>query len=78
MRAKDLPSAIAELKHGVGTLFDPDVVQAFFDMIQKHPKAMEIRESVDDVLDMLRQNIADLALQNRLEKTGARLFPPGF
>ena len=78
MPPKDLPSAIAELKHGAGTLFDPDVIQAFFDMIQEHPKAMEIHESIDDVLDMLRQNVADLALQNRLEKTAARLFPPGF
>jgi HD-GYP domain-containing protein (c-di-GMP phosphodiesterase class II) len=78
MPRKDLPSAIAELKHGAGSLFDPDVIQAFFDMIQDHPKAMEIHESIDDVLDMLRQNVADLALQNRLEKTAARLFPPGF
>jgi putative nucleotidyltransferase with HDIG domain len=78
MPAKNLPAAIAELKHGVGTLFDPAVVRAFFDMIQEHPKAMEIQESIDDVLDMLRQNVADLALQNRLEKRGARLFPPGF
>jgi hypothetical protein len=35
-------------------------------------------ESIDDVLDMLRQNMADLALQNRLEKKTARLFPTGF
>ncbi len=75
---KDLPSAIFELKHGVGILFDPAVVQAFFAMIQAHPRAMEIHESIDDVLDMLRQNMADLALQNRLEKKTARLFPAGF
>ncbi len=75
---KDLSSAILELKHGAGTLFDPDVVQAFFAMIQEHPQAMEIHESIDDVLDMLRQNLADLAQQNRLEKKNARLFPPGF
>ncbi|MCF8139442.1 MAG: HD domain-containing protein [Desulfotignum sp.] len=78
MPSKDLSSAICELKHGVGTLFDPDVVQAFFAMIQEHPQAMEIHESIDDVLDMLRQNMADLALQNRLEKKTARLFPTGF
>jgi putative nucleotidyltransferase with HDIG domain len=78
MRSKDLGSAICELKHGVGTLFDPNVVQAFFAMIQAHPQAMEIHESIDDVLDMLRQNMADLALQNRLEKKTARLFPTGF
>jgi putative nucleotidyltransferase with HDIG domain len=78
MPAKDLPAAISELKHGVGTLFDPAVVRAFFDMIQEHPKAMDIHESMDDVLDMLRQNVADLALQNRQEKRTARLFPPGF
>ncbi len=75
---KDLPSAIFELKHGVGILFDPAVVQAFFAMIQVHPRAMEIHESIDDVLDMLRQNMAELALQNRLEKKTARLFPAGF
>ena len=78
MPPKDLPSAIFELKRGVGTLFDPAVVQAFFTMIQAHPQAMEFHESIDDVLDMLRQNVADLALQNRLEKKTARLFPPGF
>ncbi len=78
MQQMDLPSAIFELKHGVGTLFDPAVVQAFFAMIQAHPRAMEIHESIDDVLDMLRQNVADLALQNRLEKRTARLFPAGF
>ncbi|MFN2435919.1 MAG: HD-GYP domain-containing protein [Desulfotignum sp.] len=78
MPPKDLPSAIAQLKHGVGTLFDPAVVQAFFATIQEHPHAMEIHDSIDDVLDMLRQNVADLALQNRLEKTAARLFPTGF
>ncbi len=78
MPPKDLPCAIFELKHGVGTLFDPAVVQAFFAMIQEHPRAMEIHESMDKVLDMLRQNVADLALQNRLEKKTARLFPPGF
>jgi putative nucleotidyltransferase with HDIG domain len=78
MRPKDLPSAIAELTYGAGTLFDPAVIQAFFAMIQAHPKAMEIHESIDDVLDMLRQNVADLALQNRLEKRTARLFPAGF
>ncbi len=76
--AKDLPSAIFELKHGVGTLFDPAVVQAFFAMIQANPRAMELHESIDDVLDMLRQNVADLALQNRLEKKTARLFPACF
>jgi putative nucleotidyltransferase with HDIG domain len=78
MPSKDLPSAIFELKHGVGTLFDPAVVQAFFAVIQAHPRAMEIHESIDDVLDMLRQNVADLALQNRVEKRTARLFPAGF
>jgi putative nucleotidyltransferase with HDIG domain len=78
MPSKDLSSAICELKHGVGTLFDPDVVQAFFAMIQEHPHAMELHESIDDVLDMLRQNVADLALHNRLEKKTARLFPTGF
>jgi putative nucleotidyltransferase with HDIG domain len=78
MPSKDLSSAICELKHGVGTLFDPDVVQAFFAMIQEHPHAMELHESIDDVLDMLRQNVADLALHNRLEKKNARLFPTGF
>jgi putative nucleotidyltransferase with HDIG domain len=78
MPPKDLPSAIAELKHGVGTLFDPAVIQAFFAMIQEHPHAMELHESIDDVLDMLRQNVADLALHNRLEKRTARLFPAGF
>jgi hypothetical protein len=78
MPSKDLSSAICDLKHGVGTLFDPNVVQAFFAMIQAHPQAMEIHESIDEVLDMLRQNMADLALQNRLEKKTARLFPTGF
>jgi HD-GYP domain-containing protein (c-di-GMP phosphodiesterase class II) len=78
MPPKDLSSAISELKHGVGTLFDPDVVQAFFTIVQEHPQAMEIHESIDAVLDMLRQNVADLALQNRLEKKTTRLFPPGF
>ena len=78
MPSRDLLSAISELKQGVGTLFDPAVVQAFFAMIQAHPRAMETRESIDDVMDMLRQNMADLALQNRLEKDTARLFPAGF
>lgn len=78
MPPKDLSSAISALKHGVGTLFDPAVVQAFFAVIQAHPRAMEIHASIDDVLDMLRQNVADLALQNRLEKRTARLFPAGF
>ncbi len=76
--AKDLSSAVSKLKHGVGTLFDPAVVQAFFAVIQAHPEALEIHESVDDILDMLRQNMAELALGNRLEKQTARLFPPGF
>jgi putative nucleotidyltransferase with HDIG domain len=78
IRPRDLSSAISELKHGAGTLFDPAVVQAFFAVIEKHPQAMEIHESIDDVLDMLRQNVADLAVQNRLEKKTARLFPTGF
>jgi len=78
MPPKDLSSAISALKHGVGTLFDPAVVQAFFAVIQAHPRAMEIHASIDDVLDMLRQNVTDLALQNRLEKRTARLFPAGF
>ncbi|MCA1792284.1 MAG: HD-GYP domain-containing protein [Desulfobacteraceae bacterium] len=78
MPAKDLSSAVTDLQHGAGTLFDPTVVQAFFAVIQAHPDALEIHESVDDVLDMLRQNMAELALGNRLEKQTARLFPPGF
>ncbi|MDT8378326.1 MAG: HD domain-containing phosphohydrolase [Desulfotignum sp.] len=78
MPPKDLSSAISELKHGAGTLFDPDVVQAFFTIVQEHPQAMEIHESIDAVLDTLRQNVAELALQNRLEKKTTLLFPPGF
>ncbi|MCG8633156.1 MAG: HD domain-containing protein, partial [Desulfobacterales bacterium] len=31
---KDLAAALTDLKHGVGTRFDPDVVQAFFGMIR--------------------------------------------
>ena len=40
MPPKDLSSSISTRKHGVGTLFDPAVVQAFFAVIQAHPRAM--------------------------------------
>lgn len=74
----DLAGAVSELQTGVGTRFDPAVVQAFFTVIRKNPQALEIRESIDDILDLLKQNMVEMADRNRLEKKFAAAFPTGF
>ncbi len=71
---KDLASALTALKQGVGTRFDPDVVQAFFSMIQNNQSILETGESIDHCLDILTQNMGRLASQNRIEKKLANPF----
>ncbi len=71
---KDLASALTDLKQGVGTRFDPDVVQAFFDMIRIRKNILETGESIDHCLDILTQNMGRLADQNLLEKKLANPF----
>lgn len=71
---KDLASALTALKQGVGTRFDPDVVQAFFTMIHNNQSILETGESIDHCLDILTQNMGRLASQNRIEKKLANPF----
>ena len=78
MPKKDLPSAIQDLQEGVGTRFDPNVVQALFDGVKAHPNVLNSRESIEDSLALLRQNMADLAEQKSLEKKLSSPFGMGF
>ncbi len=72
-----LSAAVSALKKGVGTRFDPDVVQAFFAVIRENPDIVDAQESIDDCLKDLKQNMADLAGHNLLEKKFSS-FPGGF
>ncbi|MCG8567562.1 MAG: HD domain-containing protein [Desulfobacterales bacterium] len=78
MPRKDLPSAIREIQEGVGTRFDPRVVQALFKGIRENPDALNTKESIEDCMELLRRNMADLAAQKSLEKKLASPFPAGF
>ena len=75
---KDLAAALTDLRQGVGTRFDPDVVQAFFNMVQTEKDILETGESVDHCLDILTQNMTRLAGQNRIEKKLANPFSSFF
>jgi len=71
---KDLAAALTDLKRGVGSRFDPQVVQAFFDMIQTRRDILDTGESIDHCLDILTQNMGRLADRNLLEKKLANPF----
>ncbi|MCG8684309.1 MAG: HD domain-containing protein [Desulfobacterales bacterium] len=71
---KSLAAALTDLKQGVGSRFDPMVVQAFFDMIQIEKDILATGESIDNCLDILTQNMGKLADQNRIEKKLANPF----
>ena len=73
----DLTAALTALKIGVGTRFDPKVVQAFFGVIQENPEVIETRQTIGSCLDILQQNMVQLAEQNQFEKKLSR-FPSGF
>ncbi len=75
---KDLAAALTALKQGVGTRFDPKVVQAFFTMIQENPGIIEARETIASCLDILQQNMVQLAQQNQLAKKLSNPFPGSF
>jgi len=75
---KNLASALTALKKGVGTRFDPDVVQAFFTMIQENPKVLDTRETLASCLEILQQNMVQLAEQNQIEKKLTNPFPGSF
>jgi putative nucleotidyltransferase with HDIG domain len=75
---KDLPTALTALKQGVGSRFDPNVVQAFFAMIQENPKILDIRESMESCLDILQQNMVRVAGQNQIKKKLSNPFPGSF
>jgi putative nucleotidyltransferase with HDIG domain len=75
---KDLPAALNDLKQGVGTRFDPAVVQAFFSMIQENPGIIDTRETIASCLDILQQNMVHLAQQNQIEKKLSNPFPGSF
>ncbi len=72
--AKDLPAALTALKDGAGERFDPEVVQAFFDMMRAHPNILENGVCANRCLDILTQNIRELADRNRIEKKLANPF----
>jgi HD-GYP domain-containing protein (c-di-GMP phosphodiesterase class II) len=72
----NLTDALTALKQGVGTRFDPMVVQAFFTMIQENPEIIQTRQTIASCLDILQQNM-DLAEQNQFEKKLPQ-FPSGF
>lgn len=75
---KDLSAALTALKQGVGTRFDPEVVQAFFKMIQENPRVIDTRETIASCLDILQQNMVQLAEQNQIEKKLSNPFPGSF
>jgi len=74
MPKKDLASALNALKQGVGSRFDPRVVQTFFDMMKANKNILETGESTTHCLDILTQNMGRLAEQNRIEKKLANPF----
>ena len=75
---KEPAQAADDLKQGVGTRFDPDVVQAFFRVLQENPDITETGVSFDSSLDLFKQNMAEFAEQKLLEKKFTNPFPSGF
>ncbi len=78
MPKRNLSAAVNELKDGVGTRFDPRVVQALFTVIREEPDILTTRDGVEDCLSLLRQNMADLAAEKSLARKLASPFPTGF
>ncbi|MBA3009413.1 MAG: HD domain-containing protein [Proteobacteria bacterium] len=75
---KDLTGALTALKKGVGTRFDPDVVQAFFEIVRENPDITDSPETIAACRDNLQQNLARLAAQNQIEKKLFNPFPGSF
>jgi putative nucleotidyltransferase with HDIG domain len=75
---RNLAAALTALKQGVGTRFDPAVVQAFFSMIQENPQSIDTRETIASCLDILEQNMVQLAEQNQIKKKLSNPFPESF
>ena len=73
-----LNHAIHALEKGVGSQFDPDVVQALFAAIRQNPDVLEADESIESSLDILCKNMVDLAEKRRLDHKFSSPFPPGF
>lgn len=75
---KNLAEALSSLENGSGTRFDPDVVQAFFAMAEKNPETLESRESIEDRLKILKENMARTARENQIGVKLPNPFPSTF
>jgi len=75
---KNLSFAIQTLQEGVGIRFDPKIVQAFFAVIQENPNVVDIKESMESSLALLKKDMAELAEQNLFEKKFSNGFPANF
>lgn len=71
---KNLAAALTDLRQGAGTRFDPQVVQAFFDMIKKRRDLLDTDESIDHCLDLLPPDVKEAAERNRIEEKLANPF----
>ena len=74
----NLSFAIQALQEGVGIRFDPKIVQAFFAVIQENPNVVDIKESMESSLALLKKDMAELAEQNLFEKKFSNGFPANF
>ncbi|MCD4721488.1 MAG: HD domain-containing protein [Desulfobacula sp.] len=78
IRKKNLFLAIQTLQEGVGIRFDPKIVQAFFKVLRENPDVLDIRDTMESCLTLLKKNMADMADQNLFEKKISTGFPASF
>jgi len=62
MRRLSLQDAISSLKGRAGDVFDPNIVDSLFRVIQKHPDAIEINGSIEQCLVRIEKELEDLRL----------------
>ena len=67
--------AIESLKKGINIQFDPDVIKAFFAMLQSHPEVIDTKESMDRCLKELQIDIDSIAVKNLVKKKMEHHFP---
>jgi HD-GYP domain-containing protein (c-di-GMP phosphodiesterase class II) len=65
---KTVHDAVCSLQRRVGLKFDPQVVKAFFTMLQDHPEIIDSKGAVERCKAQLRLDIDAISLDNMLRK----------
>ncbi len=77
MKKLSLEKAIDALQKGAKTHFDPEIIKAFFAMIEQEPHIIDTVDSVEHYFEKMRENIDEIGAENLIKKQIERNFPIG-